>query len=146
MQWSDFLENVFGVGLPAVCAVLGGILVWRTFQTDGQYGKEEKQWVQLRGHGRPCEADILGLARPPSRLTRRGPNAADMGAAELRLAWHDSAGMRQEAIVRTYIDVELIANFTPGHKVHVLCSDSTPPVVVIDRDRTQLEIPSSAMP
>ncbi len=146
MDWSDILGMSLG-GLVGVAAVVLAIaLVWGSVTTDLQFRGEEKQWEQLRAHGRRAEAEIIALARPPGRLIKRGRHAADMAAAELRLAFSDAAGRRQEASVRTFIDTELIANFTAGRKVHVVHSDEDPPQVAIDRDRTQLEIPSTTSP
>jgi hypothetical protein len=66
-----------------------------------------------------------------------------MTAAELRLAWRDEKGELREATVRTFIDEDLLSTFVRGSKVHVLYSDTVPPMVAIDRDRTQVEIPST---
>lgn len=146
MQWSDILGMSLG-GLAVLAAVvLAVFLVWDSVVTNARYRGEEKQWEAMRGHGRRTEAEILALARPPDRLIKRGRNAADMAATELRLAFSDAAGQRREARVRTFIDTELVANFTAGRKVHVVHSNDEPPQVAIDRERTPLEIPSATEP
>jgi hypothetical protein len=146
VHWSDILGMSLG-GLVGVAAVvLAVVLIWGSVSTDLRFRGEEKQWEQLRAHGRRTEAEIVALARPPGRLIKRGRHAADMAATELRLAFSDAEGRRREASVQTFIDTELIANFTAGHKVHVVHSDEDPPQVAIDRDRTQLEIPSTTSP
>ena len=146
MQWSEIVTITISVVVGAAFVLLTIALIWSSYTISAQYRREEKQWPQLREQGRRCQADILGMARPPSRLTVRGRNAADMAATELRLSFRDDMGAVHETFVLTFIDEGLLANFTAGHKVHVVYSDATPPVVVIDRDRTQLEIPSSSTP
>ena len=143
MQWSDILGMSLGGIAVLAAVVLAVVLIGGSVLTNSRFGGEEKQWEQLRAHGRRTEAEIVALARPPDRLIKRGRHAADMAATELRLAFSDASGRRREASVRTFIDTELIANFTAGHKVHVVHSDDEPPQVAIDRDRTQLEIPST---
>jgi hypothetical protein len=146
MPWTDMLGMGLG-GLAVLAAVvLAAALMWTSVVTDLRFRGEEKQWEQLRAHGRRTEAEIVALARPPGRLIKRGRYAADMAATELRLAFTDAAGQRREASVCTFIDTELIANFTAGRKLHVVHSSEEPPRVAIDRERTQLEIPDTTSP
>jgi hypothetical protein len=143
VQWTDILGMSVGDLVALAAVILAVLLIGGSVITNSRFRGEEKQWELLRAHGRRTEAEIVRIARPPDRLIKRGRHAADMAAAELRLTFSDADGRRHEASVRTFIDTELIANFTAGRKVHVVHSDDEPPQVAIDRDRTQLEIPST---
>ncbi|NVM89625.1 cbb3-type cytochrome oxidase subunit 3 [Variovorax sp. SG517] len=143
MTWSDILLGTIGAIVLIAALLFSVALVWSAVLTNSEYKQEERHWLELRGNARRGEAEVLGLARPPGRLTKRGRHAADMAAAELRLAYRDDQGALQEATLKTFIDEELLYGFVRGSKVHVLYSNATPPVVAIDRDRTQVEIPST---
>ena len=143
MSWSDIVLGSVGAIAIAATVVLSVFLVWSTVTTNSEYKQEERHWRQLRGHARHAEAEVLGLARPPGQLTKRSRHGAGMTATELRLAWRDERGELRQATVRTFIDEDLLSTFVRGSKVHVLYSDAEPPMVAIDRDRTQVEIPST---
>jgi len=46
--------------------------------------------------------------------------------------------------VATFIELGLLANFSVGKKIDVIYARDAPDRVAIDRERTPLEIPSSA--
>lgn len=143
MSWSEIVLGTVGAIAMVAAVFLSVFLVWSTVTTNSEYKQEERHWAQLRGHARHGEAEVLGLARPPGQLTKRSRHGAGMTATELRLAWRDEQGELREATVRTFIDEDLLSTFVRGSKVHVLYSDTVPPMVAIDRDRTQVEIPST---
>lgn len=144
MPWSEIVLGTMGAIAIALAVALSVFLVWSTVTTNAEYKHEELHWAQLRGHARHGEAEVLRLARPPGQLTKRSRHGAGMTAAELRLAFRDEQGELREATLKTFIDEDLLSTFAKGSKVHVLYSDAVPPVVAIDRDRSQVEIPSTA--
>lgn len=140
MPWSEIVLGAVGALVIALAVILSVFLVWSTVTTNAEYKQEVRHWAQLRGHARHSEAQVLGLARPPGQLTKRARSGAGMTATELRLAFRDDKGELREATLKTFIDEDLLSSFVRGSKVHVLYSDAVPPVVAIDRDRSQVEI------
>jgi hypothetical protein len=104
------------------------------------HGKEEADWERLRETGQRAEAHILALARPGNRLVTWRNSSPDMAVAELRIAFRDAGGVAHETRLLTFIDEDLLANFSGGRKLPIVYSNDTPPVVAIDRERTQVEV------
>ncbi|WP_418130272.1 hypothetical protein ABL849_01470 [Variovorax sp. 375MFSha3.1] len=145
-QWSDIVFALVGV----ICFVV--VTRWTVrMERNGKiaivaHGKEEEDWEKLRETGQRTEADILAVGRPGNRLVTWRNDSPDMAVVELLIAFTDTQGVAHEVLLRTFIDEDLIANFSGGRKLPIVYSSDTPPVVAIDRERTQVEVPYSLHP
>lgn len=145
-EWSDIVFALVGV----VCFVV--VTRWTVrMERNGKiaivaHGKEEEAWEKLREAGLRAEADILALARPGNRIVTWRNNSPDMAVVELLIAFTDAGGTAHETVLQTFIDEDLIANFSGGRKLPIVYSRDTPPLVAIDRERTQVEVPYNVHP
>lgn len=143
MNWWD----IAGAGLTV--AVFGGAAVWiltakvPVMSTAEEYRSDELRWSSLQGQGVRTEAVVLRLTRPSSRLEKSGRDAYSVAAVDLLLSFRDQSGVAHEAPVATFIEGDLLTNFSAGKTVAIVYSNDNPETVAIDRDRVLLEIPST---
>jgi hypothetical protein len=138
MDWKEIVAAVMTSITVVFVLITSFFLVRSVMSTQSDHVLEEKRWKALKGVGRHAEADILMLARPDNWLVVWRNGSPNMAAAELRVRFCDDAGTMHETILKTFIDQELLANFTTGKKLPILYSDGNPPLVAIDRERTQV--------
>lgn len=143
MNWWDIAGAVFTV------VVLGGGAVWiltakaPAMATVEEYRSDEHLWSSLQREGVRTQAVVLQLTRPQNRLKTSGRDAYSVAAVDLQLSFHDQDGAAHEVRVSTFIESDLLTNFSAGRTVAIVYSNDDPRRVAIDRDRTLLEIPST---
>ncbi|KQU86500.1 hypothetical protein ASC78_02650 [Variovorax sp. Root318D1] len=138
MGWLDIVGPIVGVVVMGSVILVTSMLARSALSTESLHAKEEKVWEQLKVQGLRAEADILVLARPSNRLVVWRNGSPSMAAAELRVRYRDEAGVTHEASVKTFIDEELLANFSIGKKVAIVYTDDDPERIAIDRERAQV--------
>mgnify|MGYP003575431573 CR=1 FL=1 len=143
MSWLEGAVAVAGVVVAIVTGFTGPRYFKIGSKTKEEHIKEEACWEALRHTGQRAVADILGLARPAFRLVTWRNGSPNMAAAELLIVFRDAEGAEHRAVLRTFIDQELLANFSTGRQVPIVYAKEPTLRVAIDRDRTQLDIPST---
>lgn len=144
MRWLEIAVAVLGVAVLMV-STFGSSRVFRAGSaTKAAHVAEEQEWEALRHEGARAVAQILALARPGFRLVTWRGGSPNMAAAELLITFTDSDGEHHRVTLRTFIDQELLANFSGGRPLPIVYAKSPTGLrVAVDRDRTQLEIPST---
>lgn len=143
MRWLEIAVAVAGVAVLVV-STIGSSRVFRAGSaTKTMHVREEEDWEALRHDGARAVAEILALARPGFRLVTWRGDSPNMAAAELLVAFTDSEGENHRVTVRTFIDQELLANFSGGRPLPIVYAKNPTLRVAVDRDRVQLEIPST---
>ncbi|MDH6166448.1 hypothetical protein M2282_001595 [Variovorax boronicumulans] len=143
MRWMEITVAVLGVAVLMV-STFGSSRVFRAGSATKQaHVWEEEEWEALRHDGARATAQILALARPGFRLVTWRGDSPNMAAAELLIAFTDSDGENHRVTLRTFIDQELLANFSGGRPLPIVYAKDPTLRVAVDRDRTQLEIPST---
>jgi len=140
------LESAVAVAgvVVALVSTVGSSRVFRAGSaTKSAHVREEEDWQELRHTGQRAVADILALARPGFRLVTWRGGSPNMAAAELLITFRDADGEDHRVNLRTFIDQELLANFSSGRSLPIVYSKGAALRVAVDRDRVQLEIPST---
>lgn len=144
MSWWNILAATLCLGLCGIAGVFGVHVIVSSYAANARYMAEEKP-------GKHCAAKacargvVVGISRQANRLTKNGNYGNnEVAATDLLLAYEDAAGNRHEVPVATFIELGLLANFSVGKKIDVIYARDAPDRVAIDRERTPLEIPSSA--
>lgn len=138
MGWLDYVGPVVGVVVMGAVILVTSMLARGALSVESQHAQEEKDWEALKQGGRRAEADILVLARPGNRLVVWRNGSPNMAAAQLHVRFLDAGGVSHEAKLKTFIDEELLANFSIGKKLPIVYAAGDPTQVAIDRERTQL--------
>ncbi|WP_244883448.1 DUF3592 domain-containing protein [Variovorax paradoxus] len=145
MSWWNILAATLCLGLCGIAGVFGVHVIVSSYAANARYMAEEKTWQALRGQGVRAQGVVVGISRQANRLTKNGNYGNnEVAATDLLLAYEDAAGNRHEVTVATFIELGLLANFSVGKKIDVIYARDAPDRVAIDRERTPLEIPSSA--
>lgn len=99
-------------------------------------------WQLLKDSGVRATATVTDLRRHELRLTRAGSYGNnEVAAVELDLGFQDAQGGAQSASVRTFIDVETLANFAQGRIVQIVYDPANPQSLAIDRNLNPTELP-----
>lgn len=145
MTWWNIVAATVCLGLCGAAGVFGVHVLIASHAANARYAAEEKTWLALRAQGVRADGVVVRMSRQANRLTKNGTYGNnEVAATDLVLAYEDAAGQPREVSVATFIELGLLANFSIGKKVAVVYERNAPERLAIDRDRTPLEIPSSA--
>lgn len=143
MRWMEIAVAVAGVAVVIVSTLSSSRIFRAGSTTKAAHVREEEDWEALRHDGRRAVAEILALARPGFRLVAWRGGSPNMAAAQLLITFRDSDGEEHRVMLRTFIDQELLANFSGGRPLPIVYAKGQALRVAVDRDRVQLEIPST---
>lgn len=145
MTWWNIVAATLCLGLCGIAGVFGVHVLVSSYAANARYMADEKTWQSLRSQGVRTEGVVVGISRQANRLTKNGSYGNnEVAATDLVLGYEDTAGNRHEVSVAAFIELGLLANFSIGKKIAVIYARDAPDRVAIDRERTPLEIPSSA--
>ncbi|MGO4703644.1 hypothetical protein [Dyella sp. 2RAB6] len=138
--WEMLLWIVFAVVMTSVTVLSIGAVAY-ICRENRLYSAEGKLWSSLAHTGQMAEGVIRSLRLHSGNLTRAGSYGQSICAVVFEIDYTDTTGTSRTVSIHTFVEELLVASFQePRKAVHLLYDPASPATVVIDRERTPLEL------